>query len=154
MLANYPDEWMEGWILNDSIHGCFNYVLVVVHWTSQKCTKKCRPVVLFKKQLFFIYVSVKSKLQNFPPVIPCSGVWLLCRPGEEGIWSSVFQGVGNLSRSRDFMWHVAVLCTKLVDMLWKLAARYRNYTDLWLEDKNSISVAMTWTVCHVSVSWI
>ena len=41
-----------------------------------------------------VYVSVKSKLQHAPPPTPRAypghtpGIWLLCRPGEEGIWLS------------------------------------------------------------------
>ena len=48
------------------------------------------------------YVSVKSKLQHAPPG-HTPGIWHLCRPGEEGIWLSVFQGVGNLNCTLDFM---------------------------------------------------
>ena len=117
-------------MLNDSIHGCFNYVLVVVQWTSEKCTKKCRPVVLLKKQMFFIYVLVKSKLQNHPPVIlPSFDSFAVPERREFDHQFSKGWGIWTVASISCDMTRCSAR-TKLVDMLWKLAARYRNYTDL------------------------
>ena len=65
-------------------------------------------------------VSVKSKLQH-PPPGHTPGIWHLCRPREEGIWSSESSrgwgiwppclGGGEFERSLDFMWNLWLLRT-------------------------------------------